>query len=292
LQTSLLSLVTDWDIPMAVTGVLTAVSVVYIRGWAALRRTRPTAIPACRLIAFLSGIVALFIAVASPLDVFSETLLFMHMAQHFVLMSLAPPMIVLGCPVVPLLRGMPRCAVRQIAGPLFRLSTLYVVTQRFSGLCVAWIAMNLTYVCWHIPRAYEFALSSEGWHDFEHLCFFLTSILFWWPVILPWPSRQRHGTWMLIPYLLTADIVNTGISAFLCFSGRLLYPSYALVERPFGIDGLTDQIAAGAFMWVFGSLVFVVPATAITLWVLTNRQLVNGPTSTWTRSRKEHVKGL
>jgi cytochrome c oxidase assembly factor CtaG len=80
---------------------------------------------------------------------------------------------------------------------------------------------------------------------------------------------------MLIPYLLTADLVNTGLSAFLCFSGRLLYPSYALVERPFEIDALTDQIAAGAFMWVFGSLVFVVPAIILTLQVLTTDRLIS-----------------
>ena len=134
--------------------------------------------------------------------------------------------------------------------------------------------MNLAYIGWHIPHAYELALSSEGWHNLEHLCFFVTSIQFWWPVVLPWPSRQRFQTWMLIPYLLTADLVNTGISAFLCFSGHLLYPSYALVERPFGIDALRDQIAAGAFMWVCGSLVFVVPATVLTLRALTNARLV------------------
>ena len=79
---------------------------------------------------------------------------------------------------------------------------------------------------------------------------------------------------MLIPYLLTSDLVNTGLSAFLCFSGRLLYPSYALAERPFGIDALTDQVAAGAFMWVFGSLVFVIPVSVLALRGLANSRLV------------------
>jgi cytochrome c oxidase assembly factor CtaG len=128
--------------------------------------------------------------------------------------------------------------------------------------------MNLTYVGWHIPKAYEFALSSEGWHSFEHLCFVLTSVLFWWPILLPRPAQRSFNTWMLIPYLLTSDLVNTGLSAFLCFSGRLLYPSYGLVERPFGIDALRDQIAAGAFMWVFGSLVFLVPAIFLIVRIL------------------------
>jgi hypothetical protein len=40
------------------------------------------------------------------------------------------------------------------------------------------------------------------------------------------------------------------------------------VERPFGIDALRDQIAAGAFMWVFGSLVFLVPAIFLTVRIL------------------------
>jgi putative membrane protein len=57
---------------------------------------------------FWAASLAIFVAVASPLDTFSESLLFMHMAQHFVLMSIAPPLIVLGAPVVPMLRGLAR----------------------------------------------------------------------------------------------------------------------------------------------------------------------------------------
>jgi cytochrome c oxidase assembly factor CtaG len=217
---------------------------------------------------------SLFVAIASPLDTFSETLLFMHMAQHFVLMSVAPPLIVMGSPIVPLLRGSPGWVIRKIGGPIFRSSALRKVRHRLYGLGVAWLSMNLAYVCWHIPRAYEFALSSEGWHNIEHLCFFLTSTQFWWPIVLPWPSHRRSESWMLIPYLLTADLVNTAVSAFLCFSGRLLYPSYAIVERPFGINPLTDQIAAGALMWVCGSIVFLIPATVLTMRGLTSRRLV------------------
>ena len=83
---------------------------------------------------------------------------------------------------------------------------------------------------------------------------------------------------MIIPYLLASDLVNTGLSAFLCFSGRLLYPSYGLVQRPFGIDAIKDQIAAGAFMWVFGSLVFLIPAIYLTTRFLANSRLVNEQT--------------
>ena len=73
---------------------------------------------------------------------------------------------------------------------------------------------------------------------------------------------------MLLPYLLAADIVNTGLSAFLCFAGRPIYPSYVTETNPLGLSPLNDQVAAGAFMWVFGSIVFLIPAVFITLQML------------------------
>jgi len=125
--------------------------------------------------------------------------------------------------------------------------------------------MNAAYLAWHIPAAYEFALSSENWHNVEHACFLFTSMLFWWPILEPWPFRRRGSRWMILLYLLLADIVNTGLSAFLCFSGRLLYPSYGEIPRPFGLSALNDQVAAGALMWVLGSIVFLLPVIAITM---------------------------
>jgi putative membrane protein len=278
LQNSWLSFITDWDIPPAVTGALVIVGFVYVRGWLALRRTRPNQVPPWRLFSFLAGLLAILVTVSSSLDTYSETLLFMHMAQHFVLMSVAPPLIVLGSPFVPMLRGLPRPIVRRIGGPILRSSLAHFLQELFSRLPFAWLAMNLAYVGWHIPKAYEFALSSENWHNFEHFCFFAMSLIFWWPIVQPWPARRRVNSWMIIPYLLASDLVNTGLSAFLCFSGRLLYPSYGVVERPFAIDALQDQIAAGAFMWVFGSLVFLVPAIHLTTRFLANGRLVNAKT--------------
>jgi cytochrome c oxidase assembly factor CtaG len=262
------SLFTEWDVPPAVTCALVLVTVVYIRGWFRIRRTRAALFPAWRLACFLGGMSSLFIAVASPLDTFSESLLFMHMAQHYVLMSVAPPLIVLGAPVVPLLRGLPHWSIRWILAPIFRIRTLSRLTHWLVHPGVALVAMNLAYIGWHVPAAYEFALSSEGWHNLEHFCFFATSVMFWWPVIQPWPGRAGSLRWGLIPYLLFSDIVNTALSAFLCFSGRLLYPSYGAIARPFGLNAQNDQVAAGAFMWVFGSLVFLIPAVAITAHLL------------------------
>jgi putative membrane protein len=266
------TLFTKWDVPWGVTAALVATAIIYVRGWLQIRRTRPDVFPAWRMVAFLGGVVAIFVAVASPLDTFSESLLFMHMAQHFVLMSIAPPLMVLAAPVVPMLRGLPRPVIRRVLRPLFATGLLHPVGAFLTRPSVAWIAMNAAYLGWHIPKAYEFALASEGWHNFEHACFLFTSLMFWWPVIAPWPWRQQGSRWLLLPYLLLADLVNTGLSAFLCFSGRLLYPSYGAIPRLFGLSALNDQIAAGAFMWVMGSTVFLVPAILITMQMLSPRR--------------------
>ena len=244
------------------TSELAVIALIYVRGFRRIHRTRPAQFPSWRLVTFLGGIAALFIAVASPLDTFSESLLSMHMAQHFVLMSIAPPLIVFGAPVVPMLRGLPRWFIRMLR-PLFATRILHSIGRFFTRPRVAWLAMNAAYIGWHIPRAYEFALASENWHNFEHACFFFSNLMFWWPVIRPWPGRYAESRWLLIPYLLLADVVNTAISAFLCFSGRLLYPSYGVIARPFGFSALNDQVAAGAFMWVCGSMVYLIPAVAI-----------------------------
>jgi putative membrane protein len=73
-------------------------------------------------------------------------------------------------------------------------------------------------------------------------------------------------------------LVNRRLSAFLCFSGRLSYPSYALIAQPFGLDALKDQIAAGVFMWVFSSLVLLGPAVYLTTRFLTNGRLIDEKT--------------
>jgi cytochrome c oxidase assembly factor CtaG len=106
---------------------------------------------------------------------------------------------------------------------------------------------------------YELALRFEFWHEVQHFFFLGTGLLFWWPVVQPWPSRLRWPRWAMIPYLLFADIQNTALSAFLIFSERVVYPTYAAVPRLWGISALDDQAAAGAIMWVPGSVIFLIP---------------------------------
>jgi cytochrome c oxidase assembly factor CtaG len=253
----------DWSLPIGLTLVIALTALIYVRGWLALRKTRPAQFNLDRLIAFLGGLACLWIAIGSPLEALADDLLSAHMVEHLILMSLVPPLVLLGLPVVPLLRGLPRVVRVYFAGPLLRFRPLRGLVHFLVRKRVAWLAMNVTFVLWHIPAAYDFALEHEIWHDVEHLCFLGTSLLFWWCIIRPWPAGQRKHGWGILIYLVGADFVNTGLSAFLAFCGRAVYPYYSDHPNPLGIDPQADQVLGGVVMWVFGSTAFLIPAAVI-----------------------------
>ncbi len=203
------------------------------------------------------------------------------MVQHLLLMSAVPPLLLLGRPVVPLLRGLPPWILRPVLGPLLRLSLLRRLGRWLISPPVAWLAMNVTFLGWHVPAAYDFALRNEYWHDVEHICFLASSLVFWWCVIRPWPTQMHRNSWGLLVYLLSADLVNTAISAFLAFCDRPVYSYYLNHSNPFHVSPLSDQILGAVIMWVVGSFVFLAPATLITFRLLQapSAKMVYSPTS-------------
>ncbi|HVA91494.1 MAG TPA: cytochrome c oxidase assembly protein [Chloroflexota bacterium] len=262
------SVLDDWTLPVWLTLATVLTALVYLRGWFALRKTRPRQFTAWRLLSFMAGMASLWAAIGSPLDAFADVLLSAHMVEHLILMSVVPPLVLLGLPVVPLLRGLPKIVRKRVAGPLLRLNPLRRFVQWMARPKVAWLAMNITFLSWHVPAAYDFALEHEGWHDFEHICFLFTSLLFWWCLLRPWPARRRPHDWGILLYLVGADGVNTALSAFLAFCNRPIYPYYVNNPNPFQIAPLPDQILGAVIMWVIGSLAFLIPAAAITFELL------------------------
>ena len=160
----------------------------YLRGWLHLRSARANVIPAWRAASFLLGLFLIWVAMGSPLAAFDEELLTVHMIQHLLLMTIAPPLILLGAPVMPLLHGLPRQFVQTVLGPVFRWPPAQRAGQIISQPAVCWLAASATLVGWHIPAAFTLGLQSEAWHVVEHACFLGSGFLFWWPVVQPWPS--------------------------------------------------------------------------------------------------------
>jgi cytochrome c oxidase assembly factor CtaG len=259
-----------FDPPLLVALVVTAA--LYLRGWLVLHRRDPSRWHAGQLFSFWGGLTLLFVALASPIEPFAVLLLQVHMLQHLLLMMFVPPLFWLGSPLFPLLRGLPQPIRVYWIAPLLRSPRLRRLGERLTHPATALSLYVVAAWGWHIPALYEIALRSDGWHYVQHLCFLGAGLLFWYPVVRPYPSQPRWSLWLLLPYLLLTDVQNTALSALLTFSNRVLYPYYQEMPRLGGISALDDQATAGVLMWVPGSLVFLLPLFAIGVQLMSGRR--------------------
>jgi putative membrane protein len=266
--TSTEALLQSWSPPVAVDASLCLVTLVYARGWIRLRATFPKLIPAWRLTAFLGGVAGIWLAIGSPLEAFDDVSLTVHMVQHLLLMSFSPPLILLAWPALPLLRGLPHWVGRLIIGPFARFELSKRLARAVTHPVVCWLAAALALVGWHIPGAFEAALRWEWLHELEHASFLAAGLLFWWPVVQPWPSSTRWPRWLIPLYLFCATLPCDVLSAFLVFCDRVVYASYLSGPSMFPISALQDQACAAALMWVSVTLVFLVPAVVVTMEIL------------------------
>jgi cytochrome c oxidase assembly factor CtaG len=248
--------------PLVLAPVLVAAAL-YARGVTTLARRMPDRFGAWTIVAFASGLAVVLLAASTLLEDLSHTLLLAHMTQHLLLMLVAPPLLWMGAPVAPLLLGLPQPLRRVIARWLGTLA-MRRLARVLAHPAFGWTAFVIAFWAWHAPALYDLALRSDAWHHVEHASFFATALLFWRPLILPWPSRVSWPRWAMIPYLLLAEFHNTMLAAIFSFSDRVIYPAYEGVPRLWGLSALEDQSIAGAIMWLPGSIAFLLPL----LWLI------------------------
>lgn len=257
--------------PVALTLAMALTGFVYLRGWVRLRSASVDVIPPWRAGSFFLGLFLIWVALGSPLAAFDEELLTVHMVQHLLLMTVAPPLILLGAPFMPLLYGLPPGFVQSALGPLFRWPPIRRVGRLLSHPAVCWLAAAAALVGWHIPAVFTLGLQSEGWHIAEHVCFLVSGFLFWWPVVQPWPSLPSSPRWSILLYLFLATLPCDILSGFLAFCDRVVYPVYLSAPRHFGISALEDQECAAALMWTCVTLAYLIAAAILTTQLLATR---------------------
>ncbi|GIW83266.1 MAG: hypothetical protein KatS3mg105_5073 [Gemmatales bacterium] len=252
------ALLLSWEIRPGVVVVLLAVAITYIRGWWRLNRRGLEHFSARRLASFLAGLTAILIALQSPLDTLSDLSLQVHMVQHLLLMIVAPPLLLIGFPLFPLMAGLPKSFRKEWIVPFAQWRLLRQIGDVILHPVATWTTFVTVLWSWHTPQLYELALRAEGWHRIEHVMFLSASVLFWWPVLRPYPWQARTSRWTLVPYLFAAGVQGTALAGILTFSGRLLYAHYQDAPNIWGLSPLADQALAGAVMWVPMSLVILI----------------------------------
>lgn len=224
----------------------------YCGAW--LRR-RP--VPAWRVYSFLLGLLATWLAVVSPIAALDSHMLTAHMIQHLLLMTIAPPLLLLGEPL------MAAAPVRWLVSePLGRI---------LGHPVFCWLAAAAALVVWHVPAIFRLAMQSPAWHGVAQASFFAAGLLFWWPVIQPQPSIARWPRWSMLLYLFLATLPCDVLSGLLVFSERVAYPQYLCTPRTGGLSALEDQQCAAALMWTCVTVVFLVAGTVLSIQMLFHR---------------------
>jgi cytochrome c oxidase assembly factor CtaG len=218
-------------------------------------RYRPQPLQA---LAFFASLLVIVIALCSPIDYYADELFWVHMVQHILLLSVAPPLLLLGKPWPRMWRALP-LAPRTKAARAIAHSGWVAPLRALARPVPAWILFNLTFLGWHLPAAYDLTLTSGTIHALEHAMFFFTGLLFWARVIDPGPLRPRLVWPARIAYAASTMVVGWVLAIALVLEPHAIYGHYAaLATRPGGISALTDQQLAAGVMWVPGSIAYTI----------------------------------
>jgi putative membrane protein len=248
---------------------LSLVAIAYLHQWLRVAWLVPDGVKGWRAWSFFVGLLLVWVALGSPLSLLDHDLLSAHMVQHLLLMTLAPPMILLGAPLKPLPERPVQRLVERIARP-FRWAPMRQPGRMLLHPAVGWIGATGTLVMWHIPGALMLGLRSPMWHGIEQASFLATGLLFWWPVVRPLPSRLKWQGSSILLYLFLATLPCDILSGFLVFCDRVIYPAYLYSSQPFGLSALEDQQCAGALMWTCVTIVYLIAAAIVTARLLSS----------------------
>jgi cytochrome c oxidase assembly factor CtaG len=202
---------------------------------------RGTPVAAMRIACFAAGVGVLGAALLPPFaDVAEGDLFVAHMAQHLLLVDIAPPLLLAGLtgPLLrPMLAALPVRALRRLTHP-----------------CVALPLAFALLVGWHVPVLFDAAVRLEPVHVLEHVSFVAAGVLVWLPVLETLPAPAWFGTGAKLGYLLLWRLGQTALGNVLLWATVPLYGAYVGADR---IDALDDQRLAAALMMGEGTVLFL-----------------------------------
>ena len=206
-----------------------------------------------RAASFGLGVVLLAAALTGPLDAWAELSFSAHMAQHMVLIALAPPLLLLGRPGAAWLRALPHAWRAAVVSPR-RWPGAQAVSRWARSVAATSLLHGAVLWGWHAPVAFEMALRHDAIHWLEHITLLATGMLFWRALLQARGVMLGWGlAWMLV------TVIHSGmLGALITLAPRPLYGIY--LERGGVSDVLADQQLAGLIMWVPMGTVYLLAA--------------------------------
>jgi putative copper resistance protein D len=210
-------------------------------------------VPKRRTTAFLLAMLALGFALVSGIERYDTTLFSVHMVQHVLLALVAAPLIALSAPITLILRLSSPATRRRWLLPILHARAIRVLAFPVT----AWLVFAAVMWASHFSGLFDVALEDPLVHDLEHGLFLSSALLFWWPAVGLDPAPWRIGPPARIAYVFLQMTQNTFLAVVILNAAGVLYPHYATLGRPYGIDPLDDQRLAAGVMWIVGDVIFL-----------------------------------
>jgi cytochrome c oxidase assembly factor CtaG len=193
-----------------------------------------------RAIAGIGAVTLLAGAWISPLQTLaSRYLLSAHLAQVLLVMGVVPPLLLLALPA----RG-----PAAVPGWLCRAGR--AATHPVTGM----VAINVVFFVWHLGPVYDASLRTAQLYALQQVTLLLVSVLFWWPIVVPFGGRHVLSRWATLGYILVATIPQTFAGITVALAKHPLYAGYGSAPRLLGLGVLTDQQIAGACLALVSKL--------------------------------------
>jgi putative membrane protein len=210
-----------------------------------------------RIVLFTGSVVSIAVILLSPLDNIARTQLFAaHMVQAVAITTISSPL---------LLESIPDWMIQPIVD-------LPVVRQLFQFVTfpiAASIIFNATFLIWHAPGLYTYALQQGTLYHVELGSFFVASLLNWWPLVGPL-GKMRHFSYPVLMLYAFFDGQPVDIFAFLLvFTEVVIYHVNHIPASwlNYGYSPLADQTIAGAFLLVPGIVDLIVMSPLFFRWL-------------------------
>lgn len=216
-----------------------------------------------RPLLFYTGLTIILLTLISPLDTLGSQLFVFHMTQHMLLTHVGVPLLLLGAPVLPVLRGMPYGLRQTTVGALSRFQPSRQLSHLVTHPLVSSALFIGAYWAWHLPAAYSMAVTNDLIHIAQHSTFLSTSVLFWWVVIDPVPMIGRAPYFGRLAYVILALSLSIPLAALLTFAQEPWYSVYAINSSLWKITPFVDQQLGGLVMWIGGMVPYFIAMAAL-----------------------------
>lgn len=165
----------------------------------------------------LAAICALTVAFVSPLCALSAALFSARIVHHVLLVAVAAPLLALAIP------------------------------RRGTRLAPAFTVFTVILWLWHLPQAYDLALSNMAIYWLMQATLLASALAFWHGVFSA-AVRDDSGSALLA--ILAAYVQMALLGALLTLAPEALYAIHATAPLAWGFTALADQQLGGLIMWV------------------------------------------